>query len=51
MIDRLNRDVYVQVRPIKMMRMWQLDLAQLTNRDISKPWEVLERHEQLPVFQ
>ena len=42
MIDGLNRDVHVEIGPIQMMRTGEFDVAQLADRDVSKPREVLE---------
>lgn len=45
--DRFHVQVYVEVRPVKMMGLWPFDLGQLRNRGISEPWELLEGEEEL----
>lgn len=47
MIAGLNRDVHVEIGPIQMMRMRELNVAQLADRDVSEPGEMLERQEPL----
>jgi hypothetical protein len=47
MIDGLDRHVDIEIRPIQMMRMRQLDVAELADRNLSEPGEVLEGQEAL----
>jgi len=49
MIDGLDRHVYIEIGPVKMMRMWELDVAQLADRNVAKPGKVLECEEPLPL--
>jgi hypothetical protein len=50
MPDGLNGQVDVQLRPIKVVRGWEIDAQNLTNRDISKPRKVGEWQKQFLVF-
>ena len=47
MADRINRQVDVEIRPVKMMRLRTLDVCQLGNRRIPEPGEFRKRHEKL----
>lgn len=42
MIDGLDRKVHVQIGPVEMVRMREFDVAQLADRNVSKPRKVLE---------
>ena len=47
MLDGLDREVDVQVRPIQMMRARQLDVRDCPDRCVTKPRELFKRDEQL----
>ena len=47
MIDGLDRNVYIQIGPVEMVRMRELDVAQPAYRYVSKPRKVLERQKPL----
>ena len=47
MIDGLDRHVDIEIGPIQMVRMRQLDVAELADRNLSEPGEVLEGQEAL----
>jgi len=47
MFDDLSSQVYVQIRPIKMIRMLFLYIQNFSRRGILEPREILVRHKQL----
>jgi hypothetical protein len=48
MLDRFNRKIDVEIRPIEVMRTRKFDIAERTNGGLLKPWEVLEGQEVFP---
>src|SRR5207237_2285342 len=47
MLNRLNRQINIQFRPIKMVRTGQFNLDQFANASVLKPWELLEGNKAL----
>ena len=45
--QRVDGKIDIEVRPVQMMRTGQLNPADLLDRGLLEPWEVLERYEQL----
>src|SRR5262249_51801404 len=45
--EGLNGQIDVQGRPVQVMRRRQLDVDELTDGRVTKPWKIVERDEQL----
>lgn len=50
MLDGLDREVHIEVGPVQMVGMGQLDVQQLSHRNILEPREILEGQEQFPAL-
>jgi len=51
MVDRLDRQVHVEIGPVQVLRGLQFHVKNLTDLRIAKPWELLEGQEQLAAIQ
>ena len=44
--QRVDREINIEVRPVQVMRTWELNASDLSNRCVFEPGKVLERYEQ-----
>jgi len=49
MLDDIHREIYVQIRPVKMTGRWFFHVENLAHGNVLEPGEVLVRHEQLTI--
>jgi hypothetical protein len=49
MLDRREREIDIEFRPTQVVGAGPLDAGELPDRGVLKPWELLERHEQVVV--
>jgi len=47
MLDRRNREIHIECRPIQMMWAREFDVRNFSNRRVFEPGEVPERYEHL----
>jgi hypothetical protein len=47
MLDRFQRQIDVKVRPIQMVWVWKFHVQQVPDRNVLKPWKLLERQKKL----
>ena len=47
MVERVDRQVDVEIRPMEVMRADEPDVGELRDGRVTKPWELLERQKPL----
>ena len=49
MLNRLQSEIYIQIRPVEVLWCWLFYINDLANRRIPEPWKILVRHKQFSV--